>query len=145
MGNWTIRRAVHDDADPLSACIDAAYAQYAARISDLPPLSADCADEIAQHQVWVAEIGKDIVGGLVMIPMEGFMQLANVAVHPNHRGIGLGRALIALAEREALEHGYRQLHLTTHRDMPENIALYERLGWQLENRQDAKVSMKKTV
>ncbi len=145
MDIWTIRRAVPDDADPLSDCIDAAYAQYAARISDLPPLSAACADEIAQHQVWVAEIGKDIVGGLVMIPMEGFMQLANVAVHPNHRRIGLGLALIALAEREALDRGYRELRLTTHRDMPENIVFYERLGWQLDNRHGNKVSMKKTV
>ena len=65
MGNWTIRRAEHHDADALSTCIDAAYAEYAARIADLPPVSADCAEEIARFQVWVAEIANDIVGGMM--------------------------------------------------------------------------------
>ena len=85
----------------MSACIDAAYAHYAERIADLPPMSADCAEEIARFQVWVAEVANVIVGGLVLVPGDGFMLLANVAVHPTHTGAGMGRALMALAETEA--------------------------------------------
>ncbi len=145
MAKWTIRQAEHLDAEPLSACIDAAYDVYAARIPDLPPVSADCAGEIATHQVWVAEIASVIVGGLVLVPDDGFMLLANVAVHPDHKGAGLGRAFMALAETEALEQGYHEMRLTTHVDMPENVRLYTRLGWEGAARDGNRISMKKTI
>jgi GNAT superfamily N-acetyltransferase len=145
LNNWKFRRAEIGDADALAACIDAAYAQYAARIPDLPPVSADCAAEITKHQVWVAEIDGAIVGGLVLIPEDSFMRLANVAVHPKHKGIGLGRALMALAETEASAQGYRELRLTTHVEMPENIRLYAHLGWAENHRDGNKVSMKKMI
>ncbi len=145
MGNWTLRKAQHRDADALSACIDAAYAQYVARIADLPPVSAGCAGEIAKNQVWVAETGTDIVGGLVMEAGEDFMLLTNVAVHPNHRGTGLGRALVALAETAAVEQGYREMRLTTHVDMPDNVRFYGRLGWQQNHRHGNKIMMKKMI
>ncbi len=145
MSNWTLRKAEQRDADALAACIDAAYAPYATRIPDLPAVAADCAAEIATYQVWLAEIDGALVGGLVLIPEQDFMRLANVAVHPDHKGIGLGRALIALAETQALDQGYRELRLTTHVDMPENIRLYEHLGWQEDHREGNKVSMKKTI
>lgn len=145
MGNWTIRRAEQRDAEALAACIEAAYETYAARIADLPDVSAGCAEAIAKYQVWVAEIENALVGGLVMIPEVGFMRLANIAVHPDHKGAGLGRALLAHAEEEALDQGYRELRLTTHIDMPENVGLYCHLGWEEDRRQGNKVSMKKTI
>ena len=143
--NRRLRKAKGQDAGRLAACIDAAYAHYAARIAGLPPVSADCAEEIARYQVWIAEAGDDLVGGLVMIPEEGFMRLANIAVHPDHKGTGLGRALIALAEAEALDQGYRELRLTTHAEMPENVGLYKHLGWHEDRRQGSRVFMKKLV
>ena len=145
MSRWTVRRAEPGDAPALAACIDAAYARYAARISDLPPVSEGIAEEIAQHQVWVAEIDGVIVGGLVLVAFEGFMQLANVAVHPDHTGAGLGRELISLAESEALAHGYRELRLTTHVEMPESIALYRHLGWEKAGEDGNKVFMAKAL
>lgn len=133
------------DVDALVACIDAAYAEHAARIPDLPPVSADGAEEIAQRQVWVAEIGDRIVGCLVLNPEDSFMKLANVAVHPGHRGVGLGRALLALADSEALDQGYSELRLNTHRDMEDNVRLYRRLGWQDVERRGNRVSMRKRI
>ena len=73
------------------------------------------------------------------------MRLANVAVHPDRKGAGLGRALIALAEAEARDQGYRELRLTTHAEMPENVSLYNHLGWQEDRRQGNKVFMKKAI
>lgn len=145
MASWTIRRAEQRDAEALSACIEAAYADYAARIADLPPVSAGCAEAIAKHQVWVAEIENKLVGGLEMIPEKGFMRLANLAAHPDHRGTGLGRALLARADAEALAQGYRELRLTTHAAMPENVQLYRHLGWEQDGWQGNKVSMKKVI
>ena len=145
MGSWTLRRAEHEDAEALSACIEAAYAAYAARIADLPPVSADCAGEIARHQVWLVEIAKEVVGGLVLIPQDGFMLLANVAVHPSQKGAGLGRALLERADAEASAQGYNELRLTTHVDMPETHRFYAHLGWQETGRCGNKVSMRKTI
>ena len=143
MAGWTLRRAAQSDAAGLAACIDVAYARDAARLPDLPDVSADIAEEIAQHQVWVAEFDNTIIGGLVVIPQPDFMLLANVAVHPKHAGAGLGRALIGLAESVSLDQGYRELRLTTHVDMPDNVRLYEHLGWSEIERKGNKVSMKK--
>jgi GNAT superfamily N-acetyltransferase len=145
MEPWSLRRANESDAAALAACIDAAYAHYAARIADLPPVSADCAGEIAEHHVWVAEIRTALVGGLVMMAEAGFMRLANVAVHPGYKGLGLGLALIALAETESAAQGYHEMRLTTHVDMPENVRLYAHLGWQEDRRLGNKVSMKKRI
>ena len=145
MADWIIRRAEQRDAGDLAECIDAAYAKYAERIHDLPSVSADCAAEIATHLVWVAEIDGRIVGGLVLVPGDGFMQLANVAVHPDHAGAGLGRAFMALAETESTRQGYREMRLTTHVDMPENVRLYAHLGWRQGPTHGNKVSMNKMI
>lgn len=145
MENWTIRRAELRDADGLGNCLDAAYAQYADRIDDLPPMSEDCAGEIAENLVWVAEAGGGIVGALVLMPGDGFMLLANVAVHPDGRGAGIGRALLTLAETEAVARGYAEMRLSTHAGMPETIGLYARNGWSEVSRQGNKVGMRKAL
>ena len=143
MVDWTIRRADIRDADRLSRCIDAAYAQYTDRIRDLPQFSANCAGEIAKHLVWVAEAEGEIVGGLVLVPGDGFMLLANVVVHPDKRGTGIGQQLLTLAESEAVGRGYAEMRLNTHVEMPENIRLYARNGWAEMGRAGTKITMKK--
>lgn len=145
MTDWTIRRAEAGDAEALAACIDAAYAPYAERISDLPPVSANCAREIAHALVWVAERDGRIVGGLVLIPRDGYLQFANVAVHPDQQGTGLGRAFMELAEREAVSRRYSEMRLNTHADMTGNIRLYSRLGWRQTGRSGNTVSMSKAL
>lgn len=145
MADWTIRRAEVRDADGLGQCLDAAYAQYAARIDDLPPMSEDCADEIAEHLVWLAEADGAIVGALILMPGDGFMLLANVAVHPDGRGAGIGRALLTLAETEASARGFAEMRLSTHAEMPDTIGLYARNGWSEAGRQGNKVEMRKML
>ncbi len=73
------------------------------------------------------------------------MILENVAVHPDSSGLGVGSALIKQAEAECLEFGLHQLRLTTHVDMPENIRLYEHLGWRETGRSGSKVQMSKDI
>lgn len=145
MTDVAIRRARLSDAAPLAACIDAAYAQYRATIPDLPAVSEGCAEEIAEHLVWVAELEGAVVAGLVLVPSDGFMKLANVAVDPNRRGAGLGRRLLALAEEESLRRGFHEMRLHTHARMPENVRLYYRLGWKVESETGNTVSMRKEL
>lgn len=140
-----IRRAAPEDASALSSCIDAAYATYADRISDLPSVSEGCAEDIASNQVWVAVQGDEIIGGLFLILQNEYVKLANLAVHPAHGGKGIGRALIELSEREAKRQGYDEMRLNTHAEMPENIALYRHLGWVETARRGRTVLMRKRL
>lgn len=145
MRNWEIRRARDEDAEALSRCIDAAYAMYQDRIEDLPPVSEGIAEDIKTHCVWVAEMDHTIVGGLVLIPKENHALLANVAVDPAASGLGLGRRLIMCAEDACRKRGLQELRLTTHVAMPENVRLYEHLGWKETGRSGSKVHMAKQL
>ncbi|MEP1699207.1 MAG: GNAT family N-acetyltransferase [Paracoccaceae bacterium] len=109
----------------------------------MPAVSDGCAEDIVTNQVWVAVNGDEVVAGLVLIARDGFMKLANLAVHPDHAGKGLGRELITLAERETKRQGYVEMRLNTHVDMPENVRLYQRLGWAEVSRSGSTVSMAK--
>ncbi len=145
MTKFTLRRAKPEDAKPLSDCIDAAYSVYASRIPDLPSVSDGIAQSIENNLVWVAESEAEVIGGIILVPHENFMMLENVAVHSNSAGLGVGGALIKQAEAECLEHGLHQLRLSTHVDMPENIELYQHLGWQVKGRSGNKVQMSKAI
>ena len=130
MHTWGLRRAAPHDASGLARCVNAAYRHYIPRMEKPPgPMLADYAEEIARHQVWVVEEHGQIIGGLVLIPHAGYMLLENIAVHPEHQRRGVGRALLELADTEALTQGYGELRLYTHETMTENIALYTRIGW----------------
>lgn len=141
--NWHIREAVSSDAEPLAACIRSAYAPYTDRISDLPDVADGLDHAITNDQVWVAVERGVVVAGLVLVARDGAMKLANVAVHPDHGGKGLGRTLIDLAEREARRQGFEEMRLNTHVAMPENVRLYTHLGWEEVSRSGNTVSMRK--
>jgi len=144
-GSSTIRRAILADVDALVSCIDAAYAKYENRISDMPPVSDGVAEEITNNQVWVAVEGGEIIAGLFLVPQDEFMKLVNLAVHPSHGGKGLGRKLTELAESEARRQGYNEMRLNTHAAIPENIQLYEHLGWAEVSRNGNNVTMRKYI
>ncbi len=145
MADWTIRRAEQKDATALTRCIDAAYSDYALRLTGLPAVSEGIADDIQNHLVLVAEHDQSIIGGLILIPNDTFMLLANIAVDPPFSGLGLGRRLMEHAESESRRMGLGELRLSTHVDMPENISLYSHFGWQETGRTGNKVHMTKIL
>ncbi len=140
-----IRRAEMTDAASLKACIDAAYLKYAQHIADLPPVSEGCADDIAMHQVWVSTQADIVIAGMILIPGDGFLKLANLAVHPVHAGKGIGRAMLELADQEAKQQGLSEMRLSTHTQMPENVQMYRHMGWEEIDRHGNTVSMRKSL
>lgn len=142
---WIIRPAQLPDTDALIRCIDAAYAIYTARITDLPAVSEGVANDIETHRVWVAELNGSVIGGLILIPHDGYAVLANVAVDPASSGSGVGCGLIECAEEACRSFGLRELRLSTHTEMPENVLLYEHLGWRKSSRSGNKVHMIKAL
>jgi N-acetylglutamate synthase-like GNAT family acetyltransferase len=129
-GGYSLRRATRSDVPSVAALVDAAYGHYVERLGMQPrPVTDDYAAVIRDHQVTVAEHDGAIVGVVVLtVTEEGFL-VDNVAVHPSRRGTGLGRALLQFAEAEARRAGFDAIHLYTHEQMTENLALYSRIGY----------------
>lgn len=133
-----IRPARPKDAPALSACITAAYAPFFQAGLTLPPVAEGIAEDIRDHHVWVAEDQGRLIGGVVLV-LDATAHLANLAVHPDAGGQGVGKALIAQAMTAARAAGFDRLHLTTHAQMPGTQAFYRRLGWNEVGRDGEKV------
>jgi len=144
---WHIREAVSADSSGLKNCMELAYSVYLDRFRDerLPPMDVDYANEIRSFPVWVAVSEEKIVGGLILTLEGECASLANIAVHPDFQGHGLGRGLMAFAESEATRRGHAELRLTTHVLLAENVSLYQHLGWLETDRDDARVYMMKSL
>jgi len=127
---YSLRSATADDAPLIAALVASAYGHYVERIGRLPgPMTQDYPEVIRNARVTVAERDGTIVGVLVLNETaEGFL-IENVAVLPTERGVGLGRALLELAEAEAANAGFDSIYLYTHEKMTENLALYSKIGY----------------
>jgi ribosomal protein S18 acetylase RimI-like enzyme len=129
-GGYRLRPATESDAPSVAALVEAAYRHYVERIGMLPrPMTDDYTAVIRDRQVTVAEHDAAIVGVVVLTVTDEVFVIDNVAVHPSHRGTGLGRALLQFAEAEARRAGFDAIHLYTHERMTENLALYSRIGY----------------
>ncbi len=149
MADCKLRRAEPEDAYALAACFNAAYLRYfPCSGRPISPMVTNYVEAIALYQVWVAVDQGQIIGGLVLIPKKDHMLLANIAVHPDHQGKGVGQALLKLADAEALDQNYHELRLHTNKAMIDNIALYKRSGWaEMQNGEQGghKISMRKSL
>ncbi len=136
-----VRRAVAADEDALTASIAAAYAGYARAKIDLPDVASGVAEDITANLVWVYGAGTDITGGIIVSHQGAEAHLMNLAVHPDHMGKRIGSTLIDTALAHLTDLGVREVHLATHRDIPDNVSLYQHLGWRVTGREGAKVLM----
>lgn len=127
--------------------METAYTPYQKRLGGerLPPMDADYSCEIRDYPTWVVECDGEIVGGLVMMFEDDHASIANVAVHPDYQGQGIGGGLMKFADARAKESGYSELRLATHVLLTENISLYRHLGWTEIDRDDVRVHMKKEL
>lgn len=125
-----IRPAEARDVPRLREIAEAAYARYVPRIGVRPaPMDADYEESVRRDAVFIAE-DATVLGLIVLVRHDGHVLVENVAVDPAHHGEGIGRALLAEAERFAHAHGLDELRLYTHVTMTENLAFYPRLGYR---------------
>lgn len=144
---WVIREALPKDAAGLQDCMNEAYKTYQHRMGGkrLPPMDVDYAVEIRDFPSWVVEFDGKIAGGLFMMFEKDYASIANIAVHPNAQGLGIGGGLMQFAEDKAKENKYTELRLATHVLLSENLSLYTHLGWTAYDRDDIRVYMKKSI
>jgi GNAT superfamily N-acetyltransferase len=80
--------------------------------------------------ILIAEEAGGAVGCVALLPAgEGVFELAKMAVRPDLRGHGLGRALIEGACAEARARGAHTLMLESNTSLKPAIALYEKMGF----------------
>ena len=107
---------------------------------------SDMADPIASYDprrravLLVAEgrgngVPPGIVGTLAVRPYEGAAEgptaeLKRVSTRADARGCGVASALIAAGESWAIDHGYREIVLTTSSFQPAALTLYARRGYR---------------
>lgn len=78
-------------------------------------------------------------------PEDECMTIANIAVHPDFQGNGLGRGLMEFGETQAKQKGYSELRLATHILLKENLSLYSHLGWSEIGRDKSRIFMIKNI
>jgi GNAT superfamily N-acetyltransferase len=139
-----VRDAVPADYPAIREVVIAAYRQYADLISlDIfSPYLADVLDleGHARHgRLLVAEADGRVRGFAAFYPdatvqglgwPAGWASGRSLAVHPDARGLGVARALLATCERLAREAGAPVFAFHTGSFMTSAIALYERIGYR---------------
>jgi ribosomal protein S18 acetylase RimI-like enzyme len=126
-----LRLAVEGDVKIIERIADDAYSHYIVRIGAKPgPMLEDYAALVRGGLVQVIERQGVVQGFLILIRQDDALLLDNVAISPEAQGQGLGRLLMAAAEKAAVALGYATIRLYTNEAMTENIGLYTRLGYR---------------
>lgn len=130
-GQVTLRNATAADAERLAVMLtDEGY----------PAGASDLAARIARFstpgsRVVVAEAGGEVIGFVAfhIVPRfetdDRFVRIVTLVVDPGVRERGIGRLLMAAAERVAREEGAASLEITAGHHRPEARQLYESLGY----------------
>lgn len=113
----------------------AAYQRFVRRMGQEPaPMGGDYVNVVARSHAWVAEQEGTLVGFLVFEPAVDHLLVENVAVAPKRQGLGVGGALLGLAEQQARASGLSELRLYTNEVMTENLGYYARRGYRETHR-----------
>ena len=88
-------------------------------------------EHFAHHHIWVAVNGQDQpVGFAVARPLDGYLYLHEIDVHPDHGRRGLGRRLIAAVVDWARSQQIAAVTLSTADNVAWNAPYYAQLGFR---------------
>jgi ribosomal protein S18 acetylase RimI-like enzyme len=129
----TFRLANAKDIERIRALTLRAYEKWVSITPRKPrPMTADYNASFLINRFDLL-LDNGVLVGLVETVRQGDeLMIVNVAVEPTHQGRGLGRRLMAHAEALAQAASLLATRLYTNKLMIENIALYKKLGYQLE-------------
>lgn len=133
-----VTEIVEADPDTPEAltCLAAYYGLLVEAIPDLPadklplPLPDAAAYRPPQGVFLLALSDGMPVGCVSLRPLEGVeAEVKRLWVHPDARGQGLARRLMAALETRARATGYQRLKLDSNSALTDAITLYRRMGW----------------
>ncbi len=126
-----LRPAVPADAAALAALIRLAFSRQTVATDPLPSALKETAETIARH---FAEGGGGVLAEgpaacLLWSETDGGLYIGRVSVHPDARGRGLARRMLAAAEAEARARNLPRLHLSTRLVLLDNRRLFAACGF----------------
>ena len=128
-----MRQATAADAAAIRDLTRQAYAKWVPMIGREPkPMTADYDSAVARHRFDLLYVDGTLAALIETIREADYLLVENVAVSPSFQGRGLGRKLMAHAEVLARELGFGTIRLYTNQRFAENIALYRRLGYEVD-------------
>lgn len=132
-----LRQATAADVAAIRALTRAAYAKWVAVAGREPaPMTADYAAAILTHRFDLLEREGQLAAVIETADEGDQLLIENIAVAPAFQGHGLGRLLLAHAERLAVDLGRSRLRLFTNRRFVENIRLYKSVGYTIDREED---------
>ena len=150
MSEVELRQGVATDAPAIRELTREAYARWVPIIGREPrPMTADYEEAVRKHRFDLLHAGGTLVALIETIRQADHLLIENVAVSPSFQGRGLGRMLIAHAERMAAASGFGEIRLYTNKLFAENVRLYGKLGYRVDREEEFKggltVHMSKAV
>ena len=128
-----LRRAEAGDAAAVRELTRQAYAKWVPVIGREPkPMQADYDKAVRKHRIDLLHVDSTLAALIETIDEPDHLLVENVAVAPAFQGRGLGRKLMAHAERLAAALGYREIRLYTNKLFAENVELYSALGYRVD-------------
>ena len=128
-----LRQATAADAGAIRDLTRQAYAKWVPLIGREPkPMTANYDEAVVRHRFDLLYIDGALAALIETIREADHLLVENVAVSPSFQGRGLGRKLMAHAEVLARDLGFGTIRLYTNQRFVENIALYRRLGYQVD-------------
>ena len=128
--SWAFRHATPDDADAITAIVNAAYRAEDFFINGNRTDVAEVLSVIQRHTFLLAQDASGEIAGAVEVEIRGSRgYFGMLSVAPGRQGSGLGRRLIAEVEAYCREHGCTALGLMVVNLREELIPWYSRLGF----------------
>ncbi len=130
-----VRTASEEDINQIVQLIRAAFDEYRGWLDPPSRAHEETAESIREKLstgfAILAEIKSDVVGCVVCEPHEDFLYFGRLAVMPKFRGQGRARQLIQSVEMRARDLGCPALRLGVRAQLPDMLASYQRMGFQV--------------
>jgi ribosomal protein S18 acetylase RimI-like enzyme len=130
---YRLRAATPGDGEAIAALLREAFAPYDGKLAPRPGAlserGAGLAAALAKGAGSVAEAGSLLVGSVLWHPEGDGFYLGRLAVKPDWQRRGIARALVGSVIAAAQAARVRQITLNVRIRLPDNIAMFESLGF----------------
>jgi ribosomal protein S18 acetylase RimI-like enzyme len=129
----SLDRARLSDAVLVRALTREAYAKWVPLLGREPtPMIADHEAAVRDHHIDILSLNGQQVALIELIAKPDHLLIENIAVLPTFQGRGLGRKLLAHAERVAIAASHTHIRLYTNKLFADNISLYQKTGYTID-------------